>query len=256
MDKKLQGKVVVVTGGHQGLGRIFAETCAGAGAEVWIASRNVQAMEQAASAIGDKTGATCRFAELNVTQEESVARVCQHIFDISGKVDVLINNAALGRGSTPLEDASLEEWNAIMDTNVTGTFLCMKHFGKRMIGQGHGNIINLGSLAAKIAMQGVRKGAYDTSKAAIECLTRCAAAEWAQYNIRVNAIAPGLFLTDINRRFIEENPGFYEASAVNIPMHRWGEPHELGAVALFLASSDSSYVTGSVYPVDGGYPIW
>lgn len=256
MEKKLQGKVVVITGGHQGLGRVFAETCAEAGAEVWIASRNVQAMEQAVQEIAGRTGAICRYAELNVTQEESVAHVCQYIVDTSGRVDVLFNNAALGRGSTPLEDASLQEWNSIMDTNVTGTFLCMKHFGKQMIRQGQGNIINLGSLAAKIALQGVRTGAYDCSKAAIECLTKCAAAEWAKYNIRVNAIAPGLFLTDINRRFMDENPGFYEASAVNIPLNRWGEPHELGAVALFLASSDSSYVTGAVYSVDGGYPIW
>ena len=252
----ITGKKAVVTGARQGLGKVFAKTLAVAGADVCLMSRNIPELQKAADEIGTETGAKCFICPIDITDEKSVEKAAQFVRDNMGGLDILINNAAVGRGNTPLQDTSLDEWNQTIATNLTGTFLAMKHFGRIMIEQRSGKIINLTSLAARVVFADACTGAYDCSKAAIGCLTRCMAAEWAQYHINVNSISPGFFMTDINKRYIQENPSFYDYSVKGIPLNRWGNPQEIGSLALFLCSSASDYITGADYEIDGGYTLW
>ena len=158
MDGKLAGKVALVTGSRQGLGLVFAKALANAGAEVILTSRDARQAEQAASDISRETSRNCRACALDVLDEKSVEAAAEFIAKATGRLDILVNNAAVGRGSTPLQDASLDEWNLTIGTNLTGTFLCMKHFGRLMIRQRSGKIINLTSLAARAVFDGAATG--------------------------------------------------------------------------------------------------
>ena len=252
----LSGKIAVVTGARQGLGKTFARSLAAAGATVYLMSRNLPGLEAASNDIARSTGAHCPFFEIDITDESSVERAAEFVKQQAGKLDILVNNAAVGRGNTPLEHTDLQEWNDTIQTNLTGTFLCMKHFCRMMIAQNSGKVINLASMAGMVALQDSCLGAYDCSKAAIESLTRCMAGEWARYNIQVNSISPGYFLTDINKQFIGENKGFYDRSISRIPAKRWGDPDEIGELAVFLASAAADYITGANIVMDGGYTAW
>jgi NAD(P)-dependent dehydrogenase (short-subunit alcohol dehydrogenase family) len=252
----LTGKIAVVTGARQGLGKTFARSLAAAGATVYLMSRNAAGLEAASKEIEASTGVQCPIFVIDVRDERSVERAAAFVQTDAGRLDILVNNAAVGRGSTPLEHTELSEWNDTIQTNLTGTFLCMKHFCRMMIAQRSGKVINLASMAGMVALQDSCLGAYDVSKAAIECLTRCMAGEWAKYNIQVNSIAPGYFMTDINRAFIRENQGFYDRSVSRIPMGRWGDPDEIGEVAVFLSSAAADYMTGANIVIDGGYTAW
>ncbi len=252
----LSGKIAVVTGARQGLGKIFAEALAGAGAEVYLMARNEKALKEAAAEIEAKTGSKCHWYPIDILDESSVEAAANYVKETAGRLDILFNNAALGRGATPLQDTDLAEWKATIDTNLTGTFLCMKHFGRIMIAQKSGKVVNMTSLAARAVFPTACTGAYDCSKAAVGCLTRCMAGEWAKYNINVNSISPGFFLTDINKQFIQDNPGFYETACQGVPLNRWGDPEEIAPLALFLASDVSDYITGADFNIDGGYTLW
>ena len=252
----LTGKIAVVTGARQGLGKTFARSLAAAGATVYLMSRNKAGLEEASKEIEESTGAHCPVFVIDIRDEDSVARAAAFVEREAGRLDILVNNAAVGRGSTPLEHTELGEWNETIQTNLTGTFLCMKHFCRMMIAQRSGKVINLASMAGMVALQDSCLGAYDCSKAAIACLTRCMAGEWAKYNIQVNSIAPGYFMTDINKEFIRQNQGFYDRSVRRIPMGRWGDPDEIGKVAVFLASAAADYMTGANIVIDGGYTSW
>ena len=252
----LSGKIAVVTGARQGLGKIFAEALASVGAEVFLMARNEAELQKAAAEISQKTGAKCHWYPIDILDEASVEAAAAYVEQTAGRLDILFNNAAVGRGSTPLQDTSLEEWKLTIDTNLTGTFLCMKHFGRIMIEQKSGKVVNMTSLAARAVFPTACTGAYDCSKAAVGCLTRCMAGEWAKHHINVNSISPGFFMTDINKRFLEENPGFYETSCAGVPLGRWGDPVELAPLALFLASEASDYITGADINIDGGYTLW
>ena len=252
----LSDKIAVVTGARQGLGKTFARALAAAGATVFLMSRNEPRLAEAAGEIEGLTGARCPYHAIDIRDEGSVERAAAFVKAEAGRLDVLVNNAAVGRGSTPLEHTALSEWNDTIETNLTGTFLCMKHFCRMMIAQRSGKVINLASMAGMVALQDSCLGAYDCSKAAIESLTRCMAGEWAQYNIQVNSIAPGYFMTDINKAFVRENQGFYDRSLSRIPLGRWGDPDEIGEVAVFLASPAADYITGANIVIDGGYTTW
>ncbi|MFN2133432.1 MAG: SDR family NAD(P)-dependent oxidoreductase [Anaerolineae bacterium] len=252
----LTDKIAVVTGARQGLGKTFARSLAAAGATVYLMSRNEARLAEASQEIEGLTGVHCPTFVIDITDEGSVERAADFVKTEAGRLDILVNNAAVGRGSTPLEDTDLSEWNHTIQTNLTGTFLCMKHFCRMMIAQKRGKVINLASIAGMVALQGSCLGAYDCSKAAIESLTRCMAGEWAKYNIQVNSIAPGYFMTDINKSFISENKGFYDQSVHRIPLRRWGDPDEIGEVAVFLASAAADYITGANIVIDGGYTAW
>ena len=252
----LSGKTAVVTGAGQGLGKAFAKSLAEAGAEVFLMARNLGRLKETARAIGEGCGGRTHACALDITDEESVKAACRMVTDTAGRIDILVNNAAVGRSSKRLEEETLGEWNSILGTNLTGTFLMMKHVGRIMIAQKSGKIINLGSMTGHVAMRNPTIGAYDVSKAGIECLTRLMAGVWSEYNITVNAICPGYYMTDINKDYVHEHPDFYEDSLKQIPLKKWGEPDDIGDIAVFMASSASDYMTGAVLVTDGGYPVW
>jgi len=166
-----------------------------------------------------------------------------------GKVDILINNAGINiRG--PIQDLSESDWDAVIDTNLKGPWLCARAFGPRMAARGWGRVINMGSILAVIAMPG--RTPYASSKAGIVGMTKVLALEWADSGVTVNAICPGVFGTEMNKPLMKD-PVKYKEFVAQIPMGRWGEVHELAGAAVYLASNASSYMTGSALFVDGGW---
>ncbi|MDR1745158.1 MAG: SDR family oxidoreductase [Planctomycetota bacterium] len=254
----LTGKIALVTGAGRGIGKEIARSLAAAGADLFLLARDMNRLEKTADEIRGESGGIVRAHRIDVMDEASVEAAAEFVKKTTGRLDILVNNAALGRGETPLEYTSLEEWNTTMGTNVTGTFLCMKHFGRILIAQKSGSVINLGSMGGSSCLKNCCTGAYDVSKAAVECLTRCMAGEWGKYNIRVNSICPGYTLTEINEDFLADpkNAGFLEKSLDHIPLRRWAKPAEMGDIAVFLASDASSYVTGANIVADGGSRIY
>ncbi|WP_066687478.1 SDR family NAD(P)-dependent oxidoreductase [Christensenella intestinihominis] len=252
----LSGKIAIVTGAGQGLGKVFAKALSEAGAEVFLMARNLGRLEDTAREIGEMTGDKTHVCALDITDERSVIAACRTVMDAVGRIDILINNAAVGRSNERLLDESLEEWNSIIGTNLTGTFLMMKHVGKVMTAQRSGKVINLGSMTGHVAMRNPTIGAYDVSKAGIECLTRLMAGVWSEYNVTVNAICPGYYMTDLNQDYVREHPDFYEDSLKQIPLKKWGKPDDIGGIAVFLASAASDYMTGEILVTDGGYTVW
>jgi NAD(P)-dependent dehydrogenase (short-subunit alcohol dehydrogenase family) len=169
-----------------------------------------------------------------------------------GKIDILINNAGVVSW-TPAEEMSLEEWNRVVDTNLTGVFLASKYAGQQMIKQKQGNIINISSISSFVANHPQYQAHYNSSKGGVNMLTKCLAYEWAKHNIRVNAIAPGFVGTPLLKEADQEILGIWESKNVQ---KRIGEPSELKGVAVFLASDAASYITGHILVADGGYLIW
>ncbi|MEE0420884.1 MAG: SDR family oxidoreductase [Lachnospiraceae bacterium] len=252
----LSGRTAVVTGAGQGLGKSFARSLSLAGAEVFMMARNLERLENTSRFIQEESGNTIHVWPLDITDEQSVKEACRFVMQSAGHLDILVNNAAVGRSDTPLVHESLKEWSRILETNLTGTFLMMKHVGKIMEAQKYGKIINLASVTGKVAMRNPTIGAYDVSKAGVECLTRLMAGVWAEHNINVNAICPGYYMTEINEKYVKENPGFYKDSLDCIPLKTWGKPEDIGDIAVFLASQASDYMTGATLVTDGGYMVW
>ena len=240
------GEVVLVTGGSRGLGFEIAQAFGSAGATVVITARREQWLheaEQQLQAQGTKVFAvTC-----DVADASSVENAVQQTLATCGDVDVLVNNAGLTWG-TPAQDMPLERWRQVLDANITGTFLMSQAVGRHMLERNKGVIINIASIAGLSGGQ-LNTVGYNASKAAVINLTRALAIEWATHNIRVNAIAPGMFRTRMTEAILQRA----EASVADaMPMKRIGQPGELAPAVLFLASDAASYITGQVLPVDGG----
>jgi len=251
----LTGEVAIVTGAAKGLGRVFAKALAQAGANIYLMGHGEEGMRVTAEEVTG-LGARCAWRYAEITRECEVEACIKDCIEQFGKVDILVNNAATSRINIPPEKTTLEQWNKVLDINITGSFICAQAAGKEMIKRRKGKIINLASISGIIINKGVHGGSYDVSKQAVVGLTRALAAEWAQYNINVNAIAPGYFLTDPNKRFFDENPKFYDTVLSMIPAQRIGDPEELSGAVVFLASRASNYMNGSVLVIDGGYTIW
>jgi len=256
LEINLAGKVAAVTGAGQGLGKTFAKALSLAGAEVYMLARDLKRLENAAAEITELTGNKTYPVAADITDEQSVISACEVIKNTSGRLDILVNNAAVGRSDARLEDESLDEWNRIINNNLTGTFLMLKHAGKIMIEKRSGKVINISSIFGVVSMRNPTVGAYDVSKAGVECLTRNLAGAWAEYGIRVNAICPGYYLTDINKAYIEEHREFYEDSLNQIPLKQWGDPDEIGELVVFLSSDAANNMTGANVVIDGGYLTW
>ena len=249
---RLDGRRALVTGGASGLGHVIATALAEAGADIAIASRTHETCERAASELTRATGRRARAFRADVTAAADVERLAREVEDGFGAVDILVNNAGINiRG--PIEQLTEADWDAVVDTNLKGPFLCSRAFGPGMARRGWGRIVNLGSILGLVALPG--RAPYSSAKAGIMNLTRVLALEWAGTGVTVNALCPGVFGTEMNRQILDD-PVKYQEFVRRIPMGRMGELHELAGAALFLAAESSSYVTGSCLYVDGGWTAW
>ncbi len=246
---RLDNRVAIVTGGSKGLGKAIAKALAGAGANVTVVSRHLNEAQASADEIGDDTDKKVLALEIDVSKQPQVEEMVTKTVAEFGKVDILVNNAGINiRG--PAEELTLDVWNQVLEINLIGPFLCSQAVFKYMSEQKYGRIINIASILGTVGMPG--RTAYSSSKGGLIQFTKTLALEWAQYNITVNAICPGPFLTELNRPLLND-PEAYQAFVSKVPMGRWGEPEELGGAAIFLASDASSFVTGSAIYVDGGW---
>lgn len=248
----LSGRTAFVTGGGRGLGLAMARGLAQHGAAIVLADIDDQVGEKAASTLASETGASASYLHLDVTDQDMVERVVEAVVEEAGSIDILLNNA----GRTihhPVEDGDSEKWHAVMRLNLDGVYYVLSAVGRHMLKRGRGSIINTGSMSGIIANVPQTQASYNASKAAVHNLTRSAALEWAERGVRVNAIAPGYMRTELTREFYEAGGPQIDQWNLMTPMKRPGEPEELAGAAVYLASDASSFVTGAILSIDGGY---
>jgi NAD(P)-dependent dehydrogenase (short-subunit alcohol dehydrogenase family) len=243
----LTGKCAVVVGGTSGIGKAIALGLASAGANVVASSRSKQAVEDFAADLEARGSKTLRLPS-DVLDRPSQQRLHDAVLETFGHIDILVNSAGITK-RIPTLDCPEELWQSIMNVNLNGTLRACQIFGKTMLKQRKGRIINIASLSTFVAFHEV--AAYGASKAAVGALTRSLAVEWAPYNICVNAIAPGIFPTDLNRELLDSPRG--KELITRTPMARFGNVEEIVGTALFLASDESSFTTGQIIAVDGGF---
>ena len=250
---RLQGKTAIVTGGRRGIGRAIALAMADEGADVVIADIVVDdgKLEGVADEIKNK-GRRCLIVRVDISSRSEVEEMARRAVETFGRIDILVNCAGVWIPGETIIECPEEHWDRVIDTNLKGTYLCCQAVGKVMVGQGNGNIINLSSQVG--LNPGTGAGAYSISKAGIIMLTRQLALELAGNNIRVNALAPGIVKTDFNID-LWQNPEAERRISLGVPLGRLAEPEDIARAALFLASEDSSYITGAVIPVDGGWQV-
>jgi NAD(P)-dependent dehydrogenase (short-subunit alcohol dehydrogenase family) len=245
---RLDGKIALVTGSSRGLGKEIAKGFAQYGASLVLA--DIAYPKETEREIKGE-GGPCIAVRTDISNEVEVKDLSQKITSEFGRVDILVNNAGITQlAYTPTEELAVKEWDRVMDINLRGTFLCCKYVGGSMIKTGGGSIVNIASTAGITGVP--RAPAYCASKAGVILLTKSLALEWAQHDIRVNAIAPHYLETELTKGVRDSNK-VYEALTKQIPLKRFGKTRELVGAAIFLASDTSSYVTGAVMPVDGGY---
>lgn len=245
---ELNGKTAVVIGGTSGIGLAIAKGMAEAGADVIPTSRRQDQVDAAAKEIENRGKKTLRVSS-DVSDRSSLELVLAESIKAFGKVDILVNSAGRTKRA-PTLDFTEEDWNNILDTNLTGTLRAAQVFGRHMLERESGSIVNIASLSTFVALYEV--AAYSASKAAVASLTKSLAIEWGQRGVRVNAIAPGVFRTPLNEKLLDETARGREF-LVRTPMKRFGNVDELAGAAIFLASDAASFVNGEVLAVDGGF---
>ena len=243
----LAGRTAVVVGGTTGIGRALALGLADAGADVVATGRRPDAVNEVSTAIEQRGRRTLRHPA-DVGEHQSLLRLRDACLSAFGNVDIVVAAAGITK-RMPTLDMSEDDWNRILDTNVTGMFRTYQIFAPSMIARGSGRLIGVASLASFVGLQEV--AAYTASKAAVAGLTRSLSVEWARHGVTVNAIAPGVFETDLNREILKGARG--QEFKMRTPMGRFGRVEELAGAAVYLASDAASFVTGQLIAVDGGF---
>jgi NAD(P)-dependent dehydrogenase (short-subunit alcohol dehydrogenase family) len=245
----LSGKVAIVTGGSGAFGHDAAKGLAAYGANVVITSRRAEHLNEAAVEIKQSTGADVLPVSCDAVDADSVEAMVQKTIDEYGKVDILVT--ASGQANRfPAEEFPIDEWQKVMDSLVKGTYLCCQVAGKRMIAQGGGKIITVGSVRGELGHPG-GYSAYGTAKGAVHLLTKQLATEWAKYHINVNSIAPCIFWTPLTQQVLD-NPELYKIFMQRIPWGRAADPQDFIGAVVYFASGASDFVTGAILAVDGG----
>ncbi|HEY6168765.1 MAG TPA: glucose 1-dehydrogenase [Verrucomicrobiae bacterium] len=246
---KLNGRTAWITGGTKGLGLQMANALAGVGANIVINSRHGAEAEAAARDIAAKHGVRTLGLAADVTKPAEVQALVDRALAEFGSVDILVNNAGINVRQ-PTVELSLEDWQRVVDLNLTGPFICAKAVAPQMIKRGWGRIINMSSILGHVGLAG--RPPYTATKGGLILLTKTMALEFATTGVTVNAICPGPFATEMNKPLLDD-PEKYKAFVAKIPMGRWGELHEIEGAAIFFASPASSFVTGTTLLVDGGW---
>ncbi|MGI6230846.1 MAG: SDR family NAD(P)-dependent oxidoreductase [Tractidigestivibacter sp.] len=247
----VKGKNAIVTGASSGLGRQFALCLAEQGANVAIAARRVERLEEVKKQI-EAYGVKCVVCPCDVTDSSQIKAAVDKTIAEFGSIDILINNAAAGF-STPALECDDETWERTMKTNVDGVFYFCREVGRHMVERGYGKIVNIGSFHCMVTMNGVPRSGYSTAKGAVLMMSKALAAEWAKSGVTVNVLGPGYFESEMAAKVT--NAAYDEGIKRGCPMGRRGKPGELNGAMLFLASDASSYVTGQLLLVDGGWTI-
>ena len=252
---RLDGRLALVTGGSRGLGRAMAQALAEAGADLVLVGRDAGSLAIAAKELR-ATGRGVFPIIGDVSNPAGANAACEEALALGRPIDVLVNNVGGRRLDVPTEDFPLDQWQNLLDLNLTSALVCSQVIGRPMLERRRGSVVNVTSIAGPIAIRGIRGRHYEAAKAALTALTKACAADWAPRGVRVNAIAPGVFGTAPNRKWFAGMPEFERGFLDRIPMGRLGTPDELGPAAVFLASDASSYTTGAVLVIDGGFTLW
>lgn len=246
----LFNKVVMITGGVTGIGREITVNFARLGAKIAICDINREKGDELLKEI-EKLDAQAIYIDCNVNSEHDVTSTIKHIVDTFGRLDIACNDAGIEGKISELHLGDIENFNEVINTNLRGVWLCMKHQVHQMLQNGGGSIVNISSIAGLVGFSG--SAPYVASKHGVIGLTKTAALEYAQRNIRVNAICPGPIYTEMLQRIMDTNPNFKSDITNQVPMHRIGEVSEVANAVTFLASSQASYITGQALSIDGGW---
>lgn len=247
-EKKLQGRIALVTGASKGLGKAMSLALADAGAQVALVSRDIQKLESVAKEIRERGGQAEVF-EADVADESSVAGLEREVSSRLGKIQILINNAGVNVRKN-ITDFTLDEWNFVIGTNLTAVFLMCRSFVPHMKGSGYGRIVNMSSTMGHVSIAG--RAAYSSSKAGLLGLTKAVALELAAEGVTVNCISPGPFATEMNT-VLMQNPEVNQQFLAKIPVGQWGKVEDIGKLAVYLCSDDASFITGTDVLIDGGW---
>ncbi|MGE0759939.1 MAG: SDR family NAD(P)-dependent oxidoreductase [Pirellulaceae bacterium] len=252
---KLDGKRLFITGGSRGLGREMALAIAEAGADIVLVGRDAASLADTADAVRQR-GRQATTICADVSETDQCEQACREAIEHHGPIDILINNVGGRRENIATQNMPLEKWRQLMDLNLTSVFLCTKLIGGAMIQRGQGGrIINIASINAFVSGKGIAGRHYETAKAAVVQFTRATAVDWAPYHITVNAICPGGFMTEPNIRWSKLHPEVIQHFRSQIPLGDYGQPVDLGPLAVYLASDAARYMTGAALVIDGGYTL-